>query len=196
MCLSPFVHALQDVVSPSVYLLKVSSAAPMEEQGRGKKTSLDLGRQLHIPRKGLLLYTASFPSSPLQNQEANSHPKSSLCKLSPGIPSRGRKKLLALPLPTFPRHSNTGLNSFKHCRRTSEQTTLPHARFHPSVSCVDWPLQSYIPVLFPRNCLFWSLCMFWTSCETYATVCKAPYLPKGWYLGKLDGLNNAHLKSV
>lgn len=98
MCLSPFAHALQDVVSPSVCLLKVSSAAPRDEQGRGKNTSPDLGRQLHIPRKGLLGYTASLPSSPLQNQEGNSDPKSSLCKLSPGTPSRGRKKAAPLSL--------------------------------------------------------------------------------------------------
>lgn len=54
-----------------------------------------------------------------------------------GLHPEGGKKPLALPLPTFPRHSSIGLNSFKHSRRTAEKTALPHATFHPFVSCVD-----------------------------------------------------------
>lgn len=103
MCLSPFAYALQDVVSPSVYLLKASPAAPKDEQGRGKNTPPDLGRHLHFPCKGLLGNTASLPSSPLQTQEANSAPKSSLCMLSPGTPSRGKKKAAHSPSASIPK---------------------------------------------------------------------------------------------
>lgn len=103
MCLSPFAYALQDVVSPSVYLLKASPAAPKDEQGRGKNTPPDLGRHLHFPCKGLLGNTASLPSSPLQTQEANSAPKSSLCLLSPGTPSRGKKKAAHSPSASIPK---------------------------------------------------------------------------------------------
>lgn len=103
MCLAPFAYALQDVVSPSVYLLRVSPAAPRDEQGRGKNTSPDLGRHLYIPCKGLLGHTASLPSSPLQTQGANSDPKSSLCMLSPGTPSRGKKKAARSPSASIPK---------------------------------------------------------------------------------------------
>lgn len=103
MCLSPSAYALQDVVSPSVYLLRASPAAPKDEQGTGKNTSPDLGRHLHIPCKGLLGNTASLPSSLLQIQEANSDPKSSLCLLSAGTPSRGKKKAAHSPSASIPK---------------------------------------------------------------------------------------------
>lgn len=63
-------------------------------------------------------------------------------------------------------------------------------------------MHGYNPVFFPPKCLFWSFYTFWTqkdtrsSCETYVTVWKPAYLPKGWYLGKLHGLNNIYFKSV
>lgn len=160
MCLSPFSYALQDVVFPSVYLLRASPAAPRDEQGRGKNTSPDLGRHLHIPSKDFLVTLHHFPAlccRPKEQTQIQSHHFA--CSVL-GLHPEGRKKPLTLRLPTFPRHSTIELNSFKHSQRTSEKAVLPHATFHPFLYCVNSPLHSYTPLFFPPSCLFWSYFMF------------------------------------
>jgi len=54
-----------------------------------------------------------------------------------GLHPEGGKKLLALPLPTFQRHSSIGLNSFNHSQITAEKNISPHATFHPFLLHVD-----------------------------------------------------------
>lgn len=116
MCLSPFAYALQDVVFPSVYLLRASPAAPKDEQGRGKNTSPDLGEHLHIPCRDFLVTLHHFPAlrcRPKEQTRIQSHHFA--CSVL-GLHPEGRKKPLTLRLPAFPRHSTIGLNSFKHSK--------------------------------------------------------------------------------
>lgn len=166
MCLSPFAHALQDVVSPSLYLPRASPAVPQDEQGRGKNTSPDLERHLHIPCKDFLVTLHHFPAlrcRPKKQTRIQSHHFA--CSVL-GLHPEGRKKLLTLRLPAFPRHSTIGLNSFKHSQRTSEKAALPHATFHPFILCVNSTLHSCTALFLPTSCLFWSLFMFWTHKRT------------------------------